>query len=306
MSTSSQPMKKVILLLNGKAGNSFSRRNAYRIIEELYDEGYEARVIPVGSDKKLDLPAYLKERKDDFDLCVCVGGDGTLHHTVNGMIKSGCDQPISYIACGTTNDFAKSLNLSVEHSSTEKLIRGEQVKLDVGLFNKEYFTYVAAFGALTDVSYNTPQEAKNMLGYTAYALNSFQSLPDGLSSRINVKIESEEFSEEGTYMYGSVSNCYSVAGIRTPILENVSLSDGLFEVVLIKAPDSLADLLEITGTLLSGDLKAKSNRHVKMFSTRKVTFTFSEKTGWTLDGEFAGNVEKATISVKKQKIKLLK
>ena len=87
---------------------------------------------------------------------------------------------------------------------------------------------------------------------------------------------------------------------------NVSLSDGLFEVVLIKAPDSLADLLEITGTLLSGDLKAKSNRHVKMFSTRKVTFTFSEKTGWTLDGEFAGNVEKATISVKKQKIKLLK
>ncbi len=299
-------MKKAIVLLNGKAGNSFGRRNAYRIIEDIYESGYESLVIPVGIGVKLDLAEYLKERKDQFDLCVCVGGDGTLHHTVNGMIKGGCDQPISYIPCGTTNDFAKSVDLSSEHPSSEKLIKGELIMLDAGLFNKEYFTYVAAFGALTSVSYSTPQEAKNMLGYTAYALNSFQSLPDDLNSRIQVKIESEEFSGEGTYMYGSVSNCYSVAGVRTPILENVSLSDGLFEVVLIKAPDSLADFLEITGTMLSGDLRAKSNKHVKMFSTKKVTFTFREKTEWTLDGEFAGSIEKAAVSVKKQKIKLLK
>jgi len=299
-------MERAIVLLNGKAGNNFGRRNCLRILERLYQAGYETLVIPVGPDYPMDLPTFFKEHADSFDLCVSVGGDGSLHHAVNGMLKSGCDQPIAYIPCGTTNDFAKSLELNMDLNSPEPLFKKTILKLDAGLFNKEYFTYVAAFGALTDVSYNTPQEAKNALGYTAYALNSLSELPNSLNAKIKVKIESDEYCDEGTYMYGSVSNCYSVAGVHTPLLGNVSLNDGLFEVILIKSPKNITELLEITSSLLSGEISPSARSLFKLFSTRKVTFTFQEETEWTLDGEFGGKLTKAAVSVRKQKLKLLR
>ena len=74
--------------------------------------------------------------------------------------------------------------------------------------------------------------------------------------------------------------------------------------MLIKAPDNIAELIEIASTLVSGDLESKNNKHVTMFKTKKVTFTFKDKTEWTLDGEYGGMVTKATVSVKNRKLTL--
>lgn len=297
-------MKHAIVLLNGKAGNNYGRRNAYRIIEQINKEGYETFVVPVGPGIDNDVEEILEHYKDWYDLCVTVGGDGSLHHTINAQLKNGIEKPIAYLPCGTTNDFATSLGITLESPEGSDIIKEDSITLDVGLFNKEYFTYVAAFGALTEVSYSTNQDVKNVLGYTAYALNSLAAIPNGLSARIRASVESEEFSGEGEYMYGSVSNCYSVAGIQSPLLDTVELDDGYFEVVLIKAPDNIAELIEIASTLVSGDIESKNNKHVTMFKTKKVTFTFKDKTEWTLDGEYGGMVTKATVSVKNKKLTL--
>ena len=292
-------MKHAIILLNGKAGNNYGRRNAYRIIEEINKEGYETFVVPVGPGIQNDVNEILKQYDEWCDMVVCIGGDGSLHHTINALLKNGLSKPICYLPCGTTNDFATSLGITLDGPD---IIKEENFAIDAGLFNKEYFTYVAAFGALTEVSYSTNQDVKNVLGYTAYALNSLTALPAGLSSRIYANVESKEFTGEGEYMYGSVSNCYSVAGMQSPLLDTVELDDGLFEVVLIKAPKNIGELIEIASTLVSGDIESKSNKHVTMFKTKKVTFTFKEKVEWTLDGEYGGLLDKATISVKNRKI----
>lgn len=295
-------MKHAMVLLNGKAGNSYGRRNACRIIEQINKEGYETFVVPVGPGNSTDINEILLRYKDWIDLVVTVGGDGSLHHTINALLKNDINKPIAYLPCGTTNDFATSLGITLERPEGDDIIKEDIIKLDAGLFNKEYFTYVAAFGALTEVSYNTNQDVKNVLGYTAYALNSLAALPNGLSSRIRCSVDSKEFTGEGEYMYGSVSNCYSVAGMQSPLLDTVELDDGYFEVVLIKAPDNIADLVEIASTMVSGDIESKSNKHVTMFKTKKVTFSFKDKTEWTLDGEYGGMVTKAAVTVKNKKI----
>ena len=297
-------MKHAIILLNGKAGNNYGRRNAYRIIEQINKEGYETLVVPVGPGIDNNINEILARYQDWIDLVVTIGGDGSLHHTINALLKNDLDKQIAYLPCGTTNDFAASLGISLERPEGDDIIKEGLITLDAGLFNKEYFTYVAAFGALTEVSYSTNQDVKNVLGYTAYALNSLAAIPNGLSARIRASIESEEFSGEGEYMYGSVSNCYSVAGIQSPLLDTVELDDGFFEVILIKAPDNIGELIEIASTLVSGDIEAKTNRHVTMFKTKKVIFTFKDKTEWTLDGEYGGMVTKAVISVKNRKLSL--
>ena len=297
-------MKHAIILLNGKAGNNYGRRNAYRIIEQINKEGYETFVVPVGPGIDNNINEILAQYREWIDLVVTIGGDGSLHHTINALLKNDMDKQIAYLPCGTTNDFAASLGISLERPEGDDIIKEGLITLDAGLFNKEYFTYVAAFGALTEVSYSTNQDVKNVLGYTAYALNSLAAIPNGLSARIRASVESEEFNGEGEYMYGSVSNCYSVAGIQSPLLDTVELDDGYFEVVLIKAPDNIAELIEIASTLVSGDIESKNNKHVTMFKTKKVSFTFKDKTEWTLDGEYGGMVTKAAVSVKNKKLTL--
>ncbi len=293
-------MKKAIVLLNGKAGNNYGKRNAFRILEEIYAEGYEALVIPSGPDSGIDTEEIIREHREWFDCCIVVGGDGTLHHAVNSLLRNNCTQPVLYLPCGTTNDFAKSLGIP-----TDSFARADRMTLDAGVFNEEYFTYVAAFGALTDVSYSTNQDIKNVLGYTAYALSSLQAIPSGLETRIHAQIESKEYSGSGEFLYASISNCYSVAGVRTPILKDAKLDDGKLEVVLIKAPENITEIIDIAGTLVSGDIQSENNRHVVLFQTSKVTFTFDEPVEWTLDGDFGGCVNKAVIGVKRKRIQLL-
>ncbi len=299
-------MKHAIVLLNGKAGNNYGRRNACRIIEKLNNEGYETLVLPVGPGVSTNTTETLKEYKDWIDLVVTIGGDGSLHHTINALLKNNMEKPITYLPCGTTNDFAASLGITLGGPDAAKIVGDDSITIDAGLFNQEYFSYVAAFGALTEISYSTNQDVKNVLGYTAYALNSLASIPSGLSSRIRASVVSNEFTGEGEYMYGSVSNCHSVAGIESPLLDTVELDDGYFEVVLIKAPDNIAGLVEIASTLVSGDIESKNNTHVIMFRTKKVNFRFQDKTEWTLDGEYGGSVKEAAVSVKRKKLTLLR
>ena len=80
---------------------------------------------------------------------------------------------VGYIPAGTTNDFSRNLSLPRGMEAMARTAAaGVPRPVDIGRFNGEHFIYVAAFGAFTDVSYNTPQPVKNLLGRTAYMLES--------------------------------------------------------------------------------------------------------------------------------------
>lgn len=78
--------------------------------------------------------------------------------------------PLGYIPCGTTNDLAKSLDLPKNMKRAANTIANEEpLPLDIGSFGDEcHFAYIASFGAFTEVSYETPQKAKNIFGHMAY------------------------------------------------------------------------------------------------------------------------------------------
>lgn len=76
---------------------------------------------------------------------------------------------------------------------------------DVGVFGGDrYFTYVAAFGAFTDVSYETPQQSKQALGHLAYLLEGMNRLPKLPHYRTRVEMDGEVV--EGDYIFGGVTN----------------------------------------------------------------------------------------------------
>ena len=109
------------------------------------------------------------EYEEQYDLVACSGGDGTLDEVVTGMMKREKKVPIGYIPAGTTNDFASSLHISKNMlEAADTVVNGVPFACDVGVFNQDYFVYIAAFGLFTDVSYETKQSMKNVLGHLAY------------------------------------------------------------------------------------------------------------------------------------------
>ena len=168
-------LKRLLLIINPTSGRGMIKDYLLLIIKELSLAGYEVVVYPTKS--KNDATNKMKEAKS-YDLIVASGGDGTLNEVITGLIKANANTPIAYIPTGTTNDFATTLGIPKNIPRAVKLCtEGKIAPIDIGQFDERYFTYVAAFGAFTDVAYETPQPRKNMLGGLAYLIEGLLKLP---------------------------------------------------------------------------------------------------------------------------------
>jgi len=220
--------KKALFIVNPRSGKGRIKGNLLDIVDVFVKGDFEVTIYT--TQKQRDAVELTKNRSRDYDLVICSGGDGTLDEVVTGMKRSGFRTPIGYIPCGSTNDFAKSLGLpSVFKSAAEIIVNGSPFSCDVGLFNDDVFVYIAAFGIFTEVSYETPQEMKNILGHMAYLLEGMKQLQRIKSYRMKImfkgtnKEHGDEIIEreiEDDFIFGMITNTLSVGGFKS-ITENV-------------------------------------------------------------------------------------
>lgn len=166
----------------------------------------------------------------------------------------------------------------------------------MGLFNGHPFVYVAAFGAFTNVAYDTPQDLKKTFGHLAYIFGGIASLPT--ISPYHIKVEYDGNTLEDDFFFGMVSNSISIGGMRPPNSEQVVLDDGLFEVTLVKKPLSLADLANGLQALIN--LSPSDGGALIQFQASNLTFICDSPLPWTIDGEFGGS-QSVNIITNRQK-----
>lgn len=226
-----------------------------------------------------------KEYADSVDLIVCSGGDGTLDEVVTGITEKNSNVPIGYIPAGSTNDFANSLFMPKSMVKAAQMIMEEKLyHCDIGRFNSQTFAYVAAFGLFTDVSYETDQDLKNVLGHVAYLLEGVKRLFDIKS--YHMKVTSEEIQVEDDFIVGMITNSRSVGGFKNLTGKNVDMNDGLFEVTLIRYPKNSLQLQEIMTALVMAE---DNTDMIYSFKSKKLMIETEEEVPWTLDGEFGGD-----------------
>lgn len=226
-----------------------------------------------------------KEYADSVDLIVCSGGDGTLDEVVTGITEKNSNVPIGYIPAGSTNDFANSLFMPKSMVKAAQMIMEENLyHCDIGRFNSQTFAYVAAFGLFTDVSYETDQDLKNVLGHVAYLLEGVKRLFDIKS--YHMKVTSEEIQVEDDFIVGMITNSRSVGGFKNLTGKNVDMNDGLFEVTLIRHPKNPLRLQEIMTALVMAE---DNTDMIYSFKSKKLMIETEEEVPWTLDGEFGGD-----------------
>ncbi|MDD6692035.1 MAG: diacylglycerol kinase family lipid kinase [Lachnospiraceae bacterium] len=287
--------KRVLLLANPVAGTEKAKKELMPIVCALTEKGCEVTVYPIEPEKGLVSESILRDAKGRFDLVMCIGGDGTLNHVINGMMKNDFHVPISYIPGGSTNDFSRNINGDLDWEALCCIAAGNRsFRYDIGKLNDRYFNYIAGFGAFTEISYSTNQNMKNVFGYGAYVLNMIAKLPQNVSYKEHVVVEHDGEVEEGDYVFGGVANTLSIGGVKSPALDGAELDDGLFEVVLITAPSDLIAIHEIVQCLSKGDT---GNSYVKVFHAKHVVFRGEEALNWTVDGEYGGSYKEAVVDV---------
>ena len=283
-------MKRLLFIYNPRAGKGLLKPKLADVIDIFVKAGYEVVVYPTQKyrDAYEKVIAY---EPGQYDLIVCSGGDGTIDEVVTGMMGREDRDPIGYIPTGTINDFANSLHIPKKIlEAAEVAVNGKPFACDVGKLDDSIFVYVAAFGLFTDVSYETDQHAKNLLGHLAYILEGSKRLLKIPSYKMKVTYDGNVIEDE--FVIGMVTNSKSVGGVRNMIGNRGVFDDGLFEVTLIKTPKNPLDLSDILASFLIEQLDSK---HVYTFSAKEVVFECEEEISWTLDGEFGGKHKRAEI-----------
>lgn len=274
-------MKKLLFIMNPMAGTKRASRFLSEMINIFNRADFQVEVYITACPG--DGRTYVANHCQDTDLVVCCGGDGTYNETVSGLLDCGCHIPVGYIPAGSTNDFANSLKLPLMPiEAAHNIAEGVPQPVDLGKFGDRYFSYVASFGAFTRASYATPQSMKNALGHTAYLLGGISELSQIRATHMKLTVDGEVIEDD--FIFGAVCNSTSVGGILTLDPNQVDMSDGLFEVFLIRAPKDLAELGEF---FLSIQKKQYNCKMMRFLAGRKITAECQEQISWTLDGEQA-------------------
>lgn len=283
-------MKRLFLIFNPKSGKTRIKQHLADIVDMFVKENYYVTVYPTQS--KDDAKNQIIKYGERFNMIVCSGGDGTLSEVVDGVMTLEKKPCIGYIPAGSTNDFAVGLKLPKKILNAAKVaIGGREFAIDVGTFNGKTFVYVAAFGLFTEVSYNTSQDIKNMLGHQAYILEGLKSLTAIKTHHLTIKYDDTIIEDD--FIYGMITNAVSVGGFKGLMGQKVVLDDGLFECLLIRAPKNAIELQAIVSELLG--ITSKKSEKIIEFKTNKLFVKTEGEVPWVLDGEYGGAPDKIVI-----------
>ena len=281
--------KSVLLIINPKAGRTTSKQKSEALVKIFRKYGFNPELhITEYAGHATEL---VKSMGDDFDVIACVGGDGTLHEVISGFMQTERRAQIGYIPAGTTNDFSKGIKLpKMPDVAVASMAKGKVQTVDCGDFNGDKFIYVASFGAFSKVSYATPQDMKNMFGRSAYIFDGIQSVFD--IRPYHARITTDDAVYEDDFIFCGITNSYSVGGLINLPRDYVNLSDGKFELLLIRSVENPEDLPDTIHACIDFNF---DHENVILTQSSTVKIELDEKTPFTLDGEFAGELDYAEI-----------
>ena len=165
------------------------------------------------------------------DAVVALGGDGTVNEVVNGL--SGHDVPLGIIPLGTANDFARQagIPLDADHAM-DIILRRNPVRIDTAEVNGRRYLNASVGGVGAEATAETPTEAKEALGFLAYAITGVRKLA-GLTPR-EMRFRGPGVELNVPCLVFAVGNTRAT-GAGTQITPRACVTDGLFDVCVVEA-----------------------------------------------------------------------
>lgn len=289
----SEMKKMLLMIINPRSGRNKLNDDLLEATNIFGVHGYGITVL--NTTKSGDATEYAREFGENYDIIVCRGGDGTFCEMLNGIMELKKKPKVGFIPAGTTNDIANTLGLPTKPRKAAQLIVKESaLPNDIGRFNGRYFTYVASFGAFTECAYAAPQKLKNRIGRLAYFYEAAKEIKDIHPVPMRVTVDDKTL--EGDFVFGSISNSYTVGKIIHLSEKEVCLNDGKFEVFLAGNPGSARAWADTLTSVVKKDFDERYI-HLLKGSHIEIEVLDGSKLPWTLDGEYGGDDGKVVIDV---------
>lgn len=216
---------------------------------------------------------------------IVVGGDGSIHEAVNGVLGAGSDTALGIVPCGTGNDFAKAADIPLDWRTATRLLADRLAggtiarRIDAGKMNDRYFANGAGIGLDAKITaiargYRLP------IGDLVYLLAIFHAMVDGIATP-ELVVRGEDFEHRGPLTLANVANGPWIGGMFR-IAPSASNDDGELDLVHVD-PVSRRRVAALLPKLLRGEHLPEPEIHHRR--TRRLTVEAAEATPWHLDGE---------------------
>lgn len=288
---------KILIIVNPKAGKGKIKKDIPIIREKLENKNYEVDVKYTTI--KNNATNIITEYKENIDILIVCGGDGTLSEVINGIQKINKNVFLGYIPTGTTNDFAKSINSSFDKMNiANKINEYNSRKIDMGIINEKGFIFSVTFGIFSSTSYKVSTKWKNRVGRLAYLVHGITELFNYKTYKLKIKLSKEEIIED-EFIFGSISNSNYVGGFHIYINKKIELDDGKFELLLVKKPKNFIELLKLVYKVITGNLK---DEKIYCLKIDNLSIESKEEFEIAVDGEYGGALKKIDLFNLKQYI----
>ncbi|PYZ92344.1 lipid kinase [Salipaludibacillus keqinensis] len=222
--------QKGFLLYNDKAGQDDGQKNV-GIAAGILSKKVEELTILKGKAPG-DLEKICKEQGERADILFIMGGDGTVHECVNGLVDLNNPPIISILPGGTCNDFARSLNVPMTIAEASVFaVNGKQKKIDIGYMNDRSFSNFVGIGLITEASENIDQEAKERTGTLSYFMSAMRSMKETTPFKYKINLNDGEY-EGDAVMIVAMNGAF--IGTRALPFEDISLEDGKLNLFIVK------------------------------------------------------------------------
>ncbi|MFC4808788.1 diacylglycerol kinase [Paenibacillus sp. GCM10023250] len=278
-------IKRARLIYNPTSGREEIKRRLPDILQRLERGGIETSCHATVSEGDATVAAADAADRG-FDMIIAAGGDGTLYEVINGLAEKAHRPPLGILPLGTTNDFARALGIPKHWEYACDLIIQQYARpIDLGQANNRYFINIAGGGSLTELTYEVPSKLKTMIGQLAYYMKGLEKMTRLRPTELRLQAqEIGEIHEE--IMMFLICNSNSVGGFEK-LAPDASLSDGLFDVVVLKKCN-LGEFIRLATLALRGE--HLNDPHVVSFKTRQLTVTTPDYVQLNLDGEYGGTL----------------
>lgn len=262
-----------------------------------------ARIDVFCSDGEKSITRKIKEYGSFYKCVIVCGGDGTLNEAINGlMLVPEPVRPIlAYLPFGTVNDVGHMLGLN---KNIKKIINDilalNYVNMDVCRLNDKYFTYAAATGKFTSVSYEAKKSLKKHFGRMAYFLEAFKRLKDKEKIKVQINVNGKNIEE--SYYVVLALNSKQLAGFNLYRRKPIKLNDGIIDLTLVKTKRFNFSFINLGMFFLFGDHWKKG---ITSISTNSFKIISENELAFNVDGELAFNSSVAECVVINKAIKIV-
>jgi YegS/Rv2252/BmrU family lipid kinase len=172
-------------------------------------------------------------------IVVAVGGDGTIHEVINGLIGANINIPLGIIPAGSGNDFSRGLGIPLKHDrALERILNGKPRIIDVGVINSTYFSTVAGIGFDGEVAHKTNVSTYKKLlnivgmGKVSYIISALHILFRYKPMDLSITIDKKMYKMQKVWLIAVANLPYYGGGLA--ICPNAVSNDGFFDICVVQ------------------------------------------------------------------------